>query len=745
MAENFFWGRKYSARELAEARFREHIILRWQKGERLSQLTKDSGIKLTRAGWWLARRSYEKYGFAGLLDKRSGRKSVITPEVTQWARNILEMQENIGREEFRTMLKQKFALEISLSHISRLIRKTGIRRKRGGQEKEYTIDRKKGIPVDHAGVYFLKGADSDMEGAKAITEEIIEGRKKEVDEQAALMRIRGTMPGTIKKKVETLLYLPMYGMQKPYHLLKYHKRGLGLLTGSGKRYSYYTVDIFLCDIEKLGIAQSIGDALARCYIEALCIEVELEDGSYFYIDGHSKHVWSSKNIPKAFFTTLRRAERGLHQYFIHSTKGDPLILLTCPGDTRLPGVMLNLIDAFENAVGKKIIKAAIFDREGLSLAIFEEFDQRKKYFITLLREDMYKGIESFKVLKDFVPLKTEEKDGELEVLEWVAEAEYELKDREKKRKRTVRVALVKKRVNKRTKLIPIITNLTWKEEPNIGRIAKRYFGRWPNQENIFRDAMESFKVDTNHGYKKREVVNRVVMRKKEELETNLRGIVQKLKKARRERKKADRSLGKLRELYQSRKQDYQREINDLYARVGLPISIEERKRYLSRLKLLEKRLTRASEQYGESLSRWEVSLKNKKQHEKSLLTQKKNKEREIKSLDLERALYEIKTEKDHLMSNFKMLLINLSSYAQRQYFPEGVHNFTMESMMKAFYQQDGYVKIRKRKIEVTLHSYDDPNLQGAVEYACMKFNNSDLRTAQGQRILMWVEGENVNS
>lgn len=53
-----------------------------------------------------------------------------------------------------------------------------------------------------------------------------------------------------------------------------------------------------------------------------------------------------------------------------------------------------------------------------------------------------------------------------------------------------------------------------------------------------------------------------------------------------------------------------------------------------------------------------------------MITQEKNKEREMKSLDLEKALYEIKTENDRLVSNFKMLLINLSSYAQRQYFPK---------------------------------------------------------------------------
>lgn len=110
-------------------------------------------------------------------------------------------------------------------------------------------------------------------------------------------------------------------------------------------------------------------------MEALCVGIELGDGRYFYIDGHSKHVWSSKNIPKAYFTTLKRAERGLRQYFIHSSKGNPLILMTCPGDSRLPGVIFDLIDAFEEAVGKKIMKAVVFDREGLSLSIFEEFDR----------------------------------------------------------------------------------------------------------------------------------------------------------------------------------------------------------------------------------------------------------------------------------------------------------------------------------------------------------------------------------
>ena len=737
-------GKGYEKWQIEKARWQEKILQGWLGGKKLSVAMEGAKKKLSRTQWWNLKKRYQEGGFWALIDRRRGGKPrKVTREIEEYIKAEKEFSAVITSRELQEFIRHRFGQSISREWIREIGRKVGEKFHRG-RPQTGRRDYSKGIGVDDAGVYFLKGADSDMEGVKTIVDAILQGREKDIEEKSALRRICGTTAKTIKKKVETLLYLPMFGMQKPYHLLKYHKRGLGILTGSGTRYSYYTADIFLCDIEKLKIAQSLGDALARCYLEALCIEIELEGGIYFYIDGHAKHVWSSKNIPKAFFTTLKRAERGLHQYFIHTTKGDPLILLTCPGDARLPGVMFNLIEAFENAVGKRIVKAAIFDREGLSLSIFEEFHERRKYFISLLREDMYKGLESFKVLKDFMPLKTrQKKDGELEVTEWVAEAEYELKDRQKKRNRTVRVALVRKAVNERIKLIPIITNLTRKEEPDIGRVARRYFDRWPNQENIFRDAMAALKVDTNHGYKKQEVPNRVALRKKEELETNLRGIMQKLKKATGDRKKAAEDLRRLKEVYRSQKQIYQKEINELYARIGLPITDENRKSYLSRLKFLENKLTRASEHYGETLSKMEVSLKNKEQHEKSLLTQKENKEREMKNLDLEKVLYEIKTEKDHLMSNFKMLLINLSSYAQRQYFPENVHNFTMESMMKAFYQQDGYVKIRRKRIDVTLHSYDDPSLQKAVEYACMKVNNSDVRTPEGQRLWMYVEGENV--
>lgn len=75
------------------------------------------------------------------------------------------------------------------------------------------------------------------------------------------------------------------------------------------------------------------------------------------------------------------------------------------------------------------------------MVLFEEFARRKKYFISLLRKNQYRGIEDFEIIKEFKPLKTEKKNDEKKVIEWVADANIELKDKGSKKKMTVRVAL----------------------------------------------------------------------------------------------------------------------------------------------------------------------------------------------------------------------------------------------------------------------------------------------------------------
>ena len=232
-----------------------------------------------------------------------------------------------------------------------------------------------------------------MNGTAAVTDVVRKKREEYILQYGKKESFRTlfSWPLTIQRKNETLLYLPVFGMKRPKDLERYHKPGLGLISGIGKRYRYSTLDKHQRELEKLNIAEELSKSLARCYVEAFFIKIELEDKSCFYIDGHFKTVWSSKNIPRAFRTTLNKTEKSLEQVVLNSSQGYPLILLTCPGDRHLIKEMFNLIDAFEGACGKRIVKISVFDREGVSIKVFQEFDYRKKYFITLLKENQHKG------------------------------------------------------------------------------------------------------------------------------------------------------------------------------------------------------------------------------------------------------------------------------------------------------------------------------------------------------------------
>ena len=92
------------------------------------------------------------------------------------------------------------------------------------------------------------------------------------------------------------------------------------------------------------------------------------------------------------------------------------------------------------------------------------------------------------------------------------------------------------------------------------------------------------------------------------------------------------------------------------------------------------------------------------------------------------------------MVQFSPTIINLNRYVAEHYFPPKYERAELRTMCNKFYRQNGYVKIRKRYIKVLLDSYDDPELQKDVEYACGRFNCSDVQTPVGQRCYINVEG-----
>ena len=48
---------------------------------------------------------------------------------------------------------------------------------------------------------------------------------------------------------------------------RYHKSGLGIISGLGKRYRYSTIDKHLRELEKLNVSSALSRELSKCYDE----------------------------------------------------------------------------------------------------------------------------------------------------------------------------------------------------------------------------------------------------------------------------------------------------------------------------------------------------------------------------------------------------------------------------------------------------------------------------------------------
>lgn len=740
-------------KQIEKAKAKEQIIIQLIEGKKLKKILKSVNKDLwyCAATWSRLKKKYREEGFWGLFDTRGRDKGYrIDEETTSYIKNEKRDNPGITANELGQRIGIRTGRTVTRQRITQILDKLKLNNPQGRPKKEIPYDPEKGRPVDHAGCWFLKGADYNMLGTQAITKVVYQNREEYIQKHGKERSFRTlfSWPQTIQRKNETLLYLPVFGMKRPKDLERYHKSGLGLISGIGKRYRYSTIDKHQRELEKLNVSQAVSKALARCYIEALFIKIELEDQSYFYIDGHLKTVWSDKNIPRGFRTALNKTEKSLEQVLLTGGKGHPLILLTCPGDQHLTKEMFNLIDAFEGACEKRIVKVSVFDREGVSVKVFREFDRRQRCFITLLKENQYKGQQSFKIIKDFIPYEVDKKTDEIKSM--IADAEITLKDKDEKEKKEkekkkekigykVRVGLLLKDPKGMRKLIPIITNISFEEEPDIKKIADKYFARWPYQENIIKDMVYGVELNSNHGYKKREVKNRTVERRKEKLEENIRGLQKKIKPVEKEIKNSQEEIETIKQIYENRIKELNKEKNELHYKILLSSKAKTKKGYLQRLKLIGNKMLSLTQSNERHLFSLRNRLEKKLTYQKGLISQKENKEDELNSLDMEQKLYEIVTEKDNGMSNFKMLLYNLSRYAREQWFSPQYENATFLMMRDKIYSQDGYVKMGRRNIMVTLNPYDDDELQKNVEAACIKFNCADVRSPLGRRLEICVE------
>lgn len=670
------------------------------------------GIKLSRYSYSKILSRYKARGIEGLIDTRGGVRSVkVSDDIKRYIRSVKEERSSLTAVQICQIVKKRFSIDVHFSHMSRILLGMGLNIPVGRPSKEEIYEQ---IEIDHAGCFILKAACLAMNLSDTIIDVVV-SRVEEIkksssrySEEFLNMRILSSSAEVIRRKVETLLFMPVFGMERIWHFKTvYPRKGLGLVTSSGLPYKYHTIDNFLREAPRLDIDQALGKSLAKLYVEAFRINFRTKEARTFYIDCFRKVVWTKKNIPKGMHATRNQILKCLDVYFIHDSKGRPLLPMSRPGDSYLGDALFPLIEALEEAVGKDVVDFAIFDREGLAVAVFQKFTKKEKRFVTVLKENQYNSIDDFKMSKKS-RWETYKKDATTgKVTEQTLDCNKTLinsKSQESYRVRTILVREVGSEV-----FAVVVTNITRREEPDARKIVDKYKARWDRQENSFKQMKPSLYLDTNHGTNViAQKDNRVIKRRVEGLEKRIAAKQKKIYSTLNKIRKAEEMLGQIDERIEHDE-----------------IKLKNKDQYKKRIKRREKiKVSISSSRRALNTHQLKLDELNKK----------------LEGTDQTEVLYEIDTRKDHIMTNLEVALNNADIFVKEHYLPEQYGRSDFRTIRDILYRQQGRFLETKEEIRITLDYYDqEPEHQMLAEFAAKKISDAHLISSNGKRLIIEVD------
>jgi hypothetical protein len=598
-----------------------------------------------------------------------------------------------------------------------------------------------------AGVVFIIGAVNVIGGEKAILEVIQKQLKERPTNNKRISRHKAS---TIIRYIRTLFFLPFFGMERPIELDSYEGKTLGIITSpDGKHLKYRTTDRFLRDLTSLQVGDDLSLALAQCYFKTFYDIDEIP----IYIDGHFKAVWTVKNIPRGKHGMMDRIMPGLKQVFLNGHDGHPLLHKTCPGDRHLTKEVMPIVGDFEHTIGKEVVNMLVIDGEGCCIDLFKEFaglnKNREKdiHLLTVLDSNQYR-FEDFKVRagkgqrpledEDFTPFKRDKK-GRVKSRVALVEFDY-LSNANRRRKNgeeyLVRCAVVKKR-NK--KLTVMVTTLPYNQITSATALAHLYYNRWPCQEAKFKEMNKYCNLSINHGFKKKEVYNRLAANRLEKAEKSFAYDLRRLENLKKKYAGVITQINKRSTSMEKKRKTIEGQINRIEDRIRNCIGTESKQR---------RKLVKKNNELKELKGRYQEKIVNLKEKERGL----HRKEKEIlKSIEKnktkvakwkkeleETTFYEIETEMDHLMTNFKIVYENSLLYAKDTFFEGGIG---IGSLLRQVVNHYGDLEIldEGNRFKFKLNKYDGKKLTKKVKRACNIFNEMEITTSDGIRLEVVVK------
>jgi hypothetical protein len=571
-----------------------------------------------------------------------------------------------------------------------------------------------------AGCWWLKGAWLELGLGTAVLQVIARAaRSYHSRADAQPLRILTHARERLVRKSETLAFLPLFGqMTRPRHLDYYDADGLNRLTEAPQAYRAVTLELYLSDLTRLRVAESLGRALARCYWRAWYQPGRIVDAHVFYVDMHDKVIWTTKPSPVGFVSSLHDVHTCLKQTFVHGRGGQALFCQTFAADVHLNEVVLTVAHALDRAIGRPIIQVIVTDREGLSIDVLQALARENKALVALLKANQYSSEADFVRRGRFRPI-NDPRTGR--ATHRVAEADFALSP-----ELTVRAALLYD-LQQAEHLIALITTVSRAQQPDIRRIVGWYLARWNTQENSFRAQIAFVQLNVNFGLRaKRVVPDRRVAKQIADLSSHAAAVTQKL----------DHKLAQLAE-QASRRQvhdaRYARQLTELLRpprRAGALAARRAAQRQQRVQHLQQRHQQRLLKQV-----RYQIKLEQQIEAHRQEQTRVAQ---ALTQLDPQAMFFEVDSEKDQIVAHLRIALHNSALWARDHYFSSAYRHATPMTLWRAFFNQDGFYLELSDRIVITLKPFSNLHVQQEAVEACRRFNARQIATLSGKLIEMRI-------
>jgi transposase len=524
---------------------------------------------------------------------------------------------------------------------------------------------------------------------------------------------------TLARKALAVLALPVVTLNGTLRSVN-TPLGNALKDFAGYNYMDATLDKFFRELKYLGIAESLVRnqiAFWQNHWRAAGLNSQNEHGPFlcYYIDGHTKALWSSKRVHKNKVTMLGRVMGCLEQVFVHDGLGRPTYFETYSGRAPWGEYVLSLFEKVEKKLEEpkpkmQVIRLLVLDGANNSVKTLRAFAaQDKYYFVTTLDKNQWQP----RRIRAEGPKRRYEY-GEA----FVSDCEIELEDSSDKGYLIVVRAI--KIAWDDGKITVLITNLPAKILDG-SRVAKTYFDRWPLQELWFRDAKNFGALHRVAGYGKKLLDDETVRAKQKNLQKKIAVIRDQLQQPLTELSELDQQLHtwieKERQLrVRSRIIDGQRQMNPRQAE-----KLDDCRRAIAALGRQKRKI---------------------RQPYQKLFGRLKHHEQEWLRLQGKEKAYKVDVELDQILTYFRVAFVNLCAYFQMKFFSDASFSktLTLASLLHRIFLLPATIEQTKEQRRIYLkRNRKDKATMALLEQVLPKLNQLNLRHTSGRRLEFFLK------